>query len=226
MTDGVGCTLKPSPRTVGEGFHALPAWDDGLPRCARIKWCAGGAREISFVGRWTRGGCDAGNAGAIGQATRLHLTRPGGHAKAGRRGRRPLRAEAKRRNPHRGKQMRKGGNPLPPLGSPERGAVTARSGVTEGLVQRRCGHTSVIRKPRPGGRGSPPLRGVGRWVRGTGVGGHPANGAPGTVRPTTRIVAFSNKPTSLVNQRKGRRGRRPLRGVRVGRCQRSHEVCG
>ena len=149
-------------------------------------------------------------------------------------------------------------NLLPPLGSPERGAVAARSGVTEGLVQRGCGHTSVIRKPRPGGRGSLPLRDAGRWVRrgdhstdagrggwhadysaarrptagecgggvarGTGVAGHPTNGAPGTVRPTTRIVAFSNKPTPSVIQRKGRRGRRPLRWSRVGRFQRSREV--
>ena len=49
-------------------------------------------------------------------------------------------------------------------------------------------------------------------------------GAPGTVRPTTRNVTFSNKPASSVNQRKGRRGRRPLRWLRVGRCQRSRKV--
>ena len=29
---------------VGEGFHALPAWDEGLRGCARKKWCAGCAR--------------------------------------------------------------------------------------------------------------------------------------------------------------------------------------
>ena len=39
-------------------------------------------------------------------------------------------------------------------------------------------------------------------------------GAPGTVRPTARDVAFSNNPTSSFIQRKGRRGRRPLRWVR------------
>ena len=54
---------------------------------------------------------------------------------------------------------------IPALGSPERGAVAALWAVTEGLVRRRCGRTSVMRKPRPGGRGSPPLRHVGRWVR-------------------------------------------------------------
>ena len=124
-------------------------------------------------------------------------------------------------------------NLCPSLGSPERGAVTARSGVTEGLVQGRCGHTSVIRQPRPGGRGSPPLRGVGRWVReiqrrpSTGVrrawrrGGawnrrrrSTDGGAPGTAHPTARGERFRIVITSSVNQRKGRRGRRPLRGVR------------
>ena len=32
------------------GFHARPAWDEGPPRFARTKWCAGGAREIEYVG--------------------------------------------------------------------------------------------------------------------------------------------------------------------------------
>ena len=50
------------------------------------------------------------------------------------------------------------------------------------------------------------------------------DGAPGTVRPTARDVTFSNKPTSSVIQRKGRRGRRPLRWVRVGMFQHSREV--
>ena len=39
-------------------------------------------------------------------------------------------------------------------------------------------------------------------------------GAPGTVRPTARVVAFSNKSMPFVIRRKGRRGRRPLRGLR------------
>ena len=71
-------------------------------------------------------------------------------------------------------------NLCPPLGSPERGAVAAPCAVTEGLVRRRCGRTNVIRQPRPGGRGSPPpLRGVGRWARGTGAVGRPTAAHPG-----------------------------------------------
>ena len=49
-------------------------------------------------------------------------------------------------------------------------------------------------------------------------------GAPGTVRPTSYWESISVKPTPSVNRRKGRRGRRPLRGVRVGTFQRSREV--
>ena len=70
---------------------------------------------------------------------------------------------------------------------------------------------------RKGGRG-------GGVARETDAVSQPTDGAPGTVRPTTRIVAFSNKPTPSVIQRKGRRGRRPLRWLRVGRFQRSREV--
>ena len=150
------------------------------------------------------GGCAVSNVGAIGHAKRLPPTHPGGHTTAGRRGRRPLRAGGKPRYQHRGKHMRKGGNLRPPLGSPERGAVAARSAVTEGLGRRGCDAitssvnprragvearpygvwgrcqrvTDVVRRPTAGGRG-------GRLARGTGVVGHPANGAPRTVRPTT-----------------------------------------
>ena len=49
----------------------------------------------------------------------------------------------------------------PPLGSPERGAVAARSGVTEGLVQRGCDAISLPVILRKGRRGRRPLR----WVR-------------------------------------------------------------
>ena len=49
-------------------------------------------------------------------------------------------------------------------------------------------------------------------------------GAPGTVRPTTYGERFRIAITSSVIQRKGRRGRRPLRGVREGTFQRSCEV--
>ena len=113
--------------------------------------------------RWVvdGGGRTVGDVGAVGHATRMRLTRPGCHTNAGRRGRRPLRASARRRYPHHGKRMCKGETSTHALGSPERGAVAARSGVTEGLVQRGCGRTSVTRQLTPGGRGSPPLRRVG-----------------------------------------------------------------
>ena len=39
----------------------------------------------------------------------------------------------------------------PALGSPERGAVTARSAVTEGLVQRGCGVITLSVNPRRAG---------------------------------------------------------------------------
>ena len=47
--------------------------------------------------RWAvdGGGRTGGDAGAIGHAGRVRLTQAGGHANAGRRGRRPLRAGAK-----------------------------------------------------------------------------------------------------------------------------------
>ena len=45
------------------------------------------------------------NAGAVGQAERVRLTRPGNIATAGRRGRRPLRATARRRSRHIGQRM-------------------------------------------------------------------------------------------------------------------------
>ena len=95
---------------------------------------------------------DAGNAGAIGHAQRLQPVNPGSNPTAGRRGRRPLRAVAKRKNQHHGKQMRHRRKlPPTPLGSPERGAVTAQRAVTEGLVQGGCGETtsSAASAPTP-----------------------------------------------------------------------------
>ena len=155
------------------------------------------------------------------------------------------------------------------LGSPERGAVAARSAVTEGLVQGGCGVITLpvnLRNPLTVGAYLPRPPGVGRWTtsdarvkwcagcdardricveadvtvrtvgntvaighaerpqrkgergdglpRGNDAVCRPTDGAPGTVRPTRRDVTINNKPTSSVNQRKGRRGRRPLRGVR------------
>ena len=44
----------------------------------------------------------------------------------------------------------KGNNLLPPLGSPERGAVAALCAVTEGLAQRGCGAiTSFVDRRTP-----------------------------------------------------------------------------
>ena len=51
-------------------------------------------------------------------------------------------------------------------------------------------------------------------ARGTDVGGQPANGAPRTVRPTVCGKSFRIVITLSVIQRKGRRGRRPLRWLR------------
>ena len=170
------------------------------------------------MGLWTRDGCTGGDAGAIGQAKCLRLTHPGNPATAGRRGRRPLRVSARRRYQHRGKQMRKGNRLRPPLGSPERGAVTAQSAVTEGLVQRRYDAITLSVNPRRSGmsvgRRAKPVPSVDRRRR-TG------DGAPYDV-----WESISVKPMQSVHRCKGRRGRRPLRGVRVGTFQRSREVGG
>ena len=42
--------------TVGAGFHARPASVNGKRGCARVKWCAGGARGIEYVWRRTKAG--------------------------------------------------------------------------------------------------------------------------------------------------------------------------
>ena len=147
------------------------------------------------------------NAVKIGHAERPRLTKPGNTATTGRRGRRPLRAGGKPRYQHRGKQARKRPKCPPTLGSPERGAVAAHCAMTEGLVQRGCGVPALPvdrRRERA-------WRWGGAWNRRR----RSSNGgAPGTVRPTRRGAMFSNKSTSSVIQRKGRRGRRPLRVVR------------
>ena len=71
-----------------------------MTQCMRFprayQWCAGCARGIAYVGLWARGRRTVENVGRIGHAQRLRLTQPGGHTTAGRRGRRPLRAAAKR----------------------------------------------------------------------------------------------------------------------------------
>ncbi len=110
VTEGLRVTWVrgrgPSHYTVGAGFHALPAWVDGLRRCARKKWCAGCAREIAYVGRRTRAVRTVVNAGAVGQAKRMRLSNPGNNPNTGRRGRRPLRAVAKRRLRRVGQRIR------------------------------------------------------------------------------------------------------------------------
>ena len=169
--------------------------------------------------RWAvnRGVRPIGNAVTSGHAQRQHPPHPGNPVTAGRRGRRPLRAGGKPRYQHRGKQARKRPKCPPTLGSPERGAVAAHCAMTEGLVQRGCGVPALPvdrRRERA-------WRWGGAWNRRR----RSSNGgAPGTVRPTRRGAMFSNKSTSSVIQRKGRRGRRPLRWLRVGTFQRSREV--
>ena len=175
-----------------------------------------------------------GDAGAISHAQKPQPPHLGNPAATGRRGRRPLRASAKRKNQHHGKQMRHRRKlPPTPLGSPERGAVAARSAVTEGLAQRWCGETTLPINRRRAGVEARPYEAWGggrdaitlsvdrrRGERGDGVDAWNRRrrsidgGAPGTVRPTRRDVTVSNKSTSSVIQRKGRRGRRPLRWLR------------
>ena len=86
--------------TCAAAYGAADAVPSRLPmvrgRCPRycIRWVMDG------------GGYTVVNAGAVGQAERLRLTRPGNIATAGRRGRRPLRATARRRSRHIGQRMR------------------------------------------------------------------------------------------------------------------------
>ena len=128
--------------------------------------------------------CTVGDAVAIGHAQRMRLTRPGSHANAGRRGRRPLRAEAKPRYQHRGKQLRKGNHLHPPLGSPERGAVAALCAVTEGLVQRGWGAITLsVNRRRRTGDGAP-YDVWGTFPHRKYVVRQPTEGASGTPPPT------------------------------------------
>ena len=129
---------QPHP-TVGAGFHARPALVKGRRGCARMKWCAGGAREIEYVWRRTL--------------------------------------------------------PCAPYQTPSQSATpNVRNRSTAAVTQRQ------------GGCG-------GGVARGTAVARHSADGAPRTVRPTTCGERFCIAITSSVIQRKGRRGRRPLRWV-------------
>ena len=99
--------------------------------------------------RWDvdRDGCTVVNTGAIGHAERVRLTRPGGHTTAGRRGCRPY---GRLRNVGIsivGSRCERAKTSTHPLGSPERGAVTALRAVTEGLIPALVRRNHVARKP-------------------------------------------------------------------------------
>ena len=121
----------------------------------------------------------------------------------------------------------------PPLGSPERGAVAARSAVTEGLRAALVRRTTVAGQPDTGRAWKPaPTRRGEVCARNTTspVDRRRAGGEAGwLVEPALSIgrrrrtgdgapydvwESISVKPTLSVIQRKGRRGRRPLRWLR------------
>ena len=163
--------------TVGAGFHARPASVNGKRR-APVK---NGARAVP-AGSNTWGG--GRKVGATWETQALSVTPNGCNQ--------PTPAVTRRRGvedaaPY-GRVLNvsvrivvnrcvNAANLHPALGSPERGAVAALCAVTEGLVQRGCGMTTLPVIPRRGGRGG--------GARGTDVAGHPTGGAPRTVRPTT-----------------------------------------
>ena len=98
----------------------------------------------------------------------------------------------------------------PPFGSPERGAVAARSGVTEGLVQRWCGKTTLpVNRLRAGVEARP----YDVWEGGCDKPEYPVDRRrrTGDGAPYDVWEGVSVKPKLSVIQRKGRRGRRPLR---------------
>ena len=141
-----------------------------------MKWCAGCARGIGCVGRWTRGGCTVSDLGAAGHAQRLRLTRPGGHATAGRRGRRPLRATAERTLQHTTRQMR--------FPTPTNGARAVPAGLDTLGGGREAGAPFVLwakNRSRPTDASDAPRQSHGR-------------GAPRTVHPTggceTNVAAY------------------------------------
>ena len=126
-----------------------------------------------------------GGVGAVGHAERVRLTHLGNPAATGRRGRRPLRAGAKRRYQHHGKQLRKCRSLRPPLGSPERGAVAARRAVTEGLGQRWFGAATLSVDRR--------REWAGRLARGNDAVRHPTEGASRTPPPTVSAERKSRR---------------------------------
>ena len=149
-------TSQPTqPPTVGAGFHARPALVEGLRGFARKKWCAGCARGIAYVGLWTPP--NAPHQPWVQSATpaiRNHPTpaipRTRGVEDAAPYGR--VRDVGISITVSR---CVNAANLRPPLGSPERGAVTALCAVTEGLVQRGYNADAYRRGglPRPPGVG-------------------------------------------------------------------------
>ena len=129
MSDDVGCTRQPTSAPV-------PMVRGLCPR----DWMRG---VVDVNGRTVS------NAGAIGHAERVRLTRPGSYAT------RCVEDAA----PY-GRQLNVGirivvnkcvnaANLRPPLGSPERGAVAALCAVTEGLVPAWVQCNNVARQPHP-----------------------------------------------------------------------------
>ena len=169
---------SPARPAWGDGRRRTPGQNGARAAPAGLHTCGGGRRRSLRINRgcsWPRpmdatqgrarrwgatrnrrrSSSDGGAPGTV-RPTRRDVTfsnkpTPSVIQRKGRRGRRPLRVSAKRRYQHRGKQTRKGNSLLPPLGSPERGAVAARSGVTEGLVQRWWGETTLSANPRRAG---------------------------------------------------------------------------
>ena len=162
VTEGLRAAWVRCGYAVGAGFHALPAWNEGLPWCARTKWCAGCASVILCAGWRKRGRRTVGDAGAVGQAKPLRLTQPRHSSEHGASRTPPLTGDSGTQvSASRQRVAQTSQTSAHALGSPERGAVTARSGVTEGLVQRGCDAISLPVIRRKGRRGRRPLR----WVR-------------------------------------------------------------
>ena len=88
-----GASRTPPP-TVG-ARHTLRHMARRMRFLRASQWCAGCARGIGCVGRWTRGRRTVCLVVKIGRAERLRLMRLGNPANTGRRGRRPLRAVAR-----------------------------------------------------------------------------------------------------------------------------------
>ena len=203
-TEGLRAAWVRCGYAVGAGFHALPAWNEGLPWCARTKWCAGCARVILCAGWRKRGRRTVGDAGAVGQAKPLRLTQPRHSSEHGASRTPPPTGDSGTQvSASRQTVAQTSQTSAQALGSPERGAVTARSGVTEGLVQRGCGAitlhvnprragvevgltrgTGVVRQPTTAHRGRCALRPSCSVQQQTHVVGHPTEGASGTPPPT------------------------------------------